>query len=139
MTDFGYKLGTLAAVDTSLAVAAGGSWVSGSSFDLGAATSPQAFLLGAQFGITNTGSTDGYDLDVIIQWSDDDTNWPDDGEGELVAHYEDSTAGADLTRSTIEEMPTPQARYGRFQYANNNTTDAVTVNSEVAQHEGQSA
>jgi len=139
MADAGYKLGTLTAVDSSLSIPAGGAPTTGSTIDLGAVTSPQSVGLSAQIAITNVGSTDGYDLEVYVQWSDDNTNWPDSSEGEFVMLFSNSTAGADLTLSNLIRLPTPQARYCRLLYINNNATDAVTVSSEVAQHLTQSA
>lgn len=136
MTTGGFQLGALASVDSSLSCAAGSS-TNGSSFDLGANTSPQAVRNVAQWAITG-GATDGYDLEIIVQWSDDDTNWPATGEGSIVLVRTNTTGGSSLSLSEIMELPQPKARYGRFQYKNNNATDAVTVSSEVAQHKLQS-
>ena len=132
MTRFGTPSASLAAVDTTLAVAAGGTWVDGSSFDCKHGTDDLlAAYVAAQFKSTNAGSTNGQDLEVIVQFSDDNTNWPDDGQGHPIYAYADSTAGADLTLSRLCEFA-PSLRYARFQYRNNNATDAVSVSSEVA-------
>ena len=134
--DIGQKLGTLAALDSSLSVAAATNNVNGTYKDVGANTSPQPTVVGVQFAITNAGSTDGYDLDVRVQFSDDNTTWPDAGEGQSLGNFYSSTAGADMTRSRIITL-VPLLRYFRFQYDNNNATDAVTVDSVVALHYDQ--
>ena len=140
--NIGQDMDSLAALDTALAVASG-TTVNGSSKDIGANTSPQATTVAMQFSITNAGSTDGYDLDVYIQFSDDNTNWPDaisdsdaTTEGLLLANFFSSTAGADLGLSGIKTF-VPKLRYFRAVYLNNNGTDAVTVNSEEATHDIQ--
>ena len=139
MTTGGYKLGASASVDASASVSAGGV-LAGSSFDLGVNTSPQAVRNVVQFGVSNSSGVpvDGFDVEVKIQWSEDNTNWPDAGKGSVLISFVDSTVGASMTRSEWLELPEPKARYGRFYYTNNNTTDAVTVNSAVAQHTLQS-
>jgi len=134
----GKNLGSLASVDSSLSIATGSAWVNGASVDHaepGGAGTPDADTAIDQFGVTNAASTDGYDLDVIRQWSDDNSTWPDDGEGDVVTNFSNSTGGADLTRSDIMEFAI-KARYSRCQYANNNGTDAVTVNRESGDHTG---
>lgn len=131
MGDIGLNLGTLAALDTSVSVGAGAT-VSGSSKDLGTAT-PQSLVEAAQFAITNAGTTDGYDLDILVQFSDDNTTWPDTGFGLPLRNYRSTTAGADLTRSDILTFA-PRLRYYRFQYTNNNATDTLSVSSETASH-----
>lgn len=131
MTQYGQKLGLLSAVDTSLSVTAGGS-ANGSSFDLGLPSAPQPERVDCQFAITNAGSTDGYEpLEVIVQFSDGNVNWPDSGEGSPVFSAYDSAAGADLTRSQLVSF-VPLARYARFQYSNGNGTDNLSVSSEIA-------
>ncbi len=138
MPDIGQNLGSLAALDTALAVTAGGGWTSGSSRNIGASSSPQAMLSAAQFSITNSGSTDGYDLDVNVQFSDDGSAWPDDGDGQPVTNFYDAAAGADKTRSRIFEFPIA-LQYFRFQFRNNNATDNLSVSSETAEHLDQYA
>jgi len=136
MATGGYQLNSPAAVDSSLVTSASAT-TNGSSFDLGVNTSPQAVRNVAQFTFTG-GATNGYDMEVRVQWSDDNTTWPSSGEGDIVLVRTDSTASASLTSQWVE-LPAPKARYARFQYKNNNATDAVTVSSEVAQHKLQSA
>jgi len=129
-TKYGQYLESLTSLDSALSVTAGNR-ANGSSKDIGANTSPQSLRVDAQFAITNAGSTDGYDLEVIVQFSDDDSNWPADGEGAPIASFYDSNAGADLAASGIFSF-TPLLRYFRFQYLNNNGTDNLSVDSEVA-------
>ena len=130
MIQSGFKLdSTETTVDSSLSVPSGGSWTAGSSFDLGPDTAIQAVRVTAQFGVTG-GATDGYKVEVKVQWSRDGTSWPDLGEGDYLDYFEDTTGGASLTRSRISAVE-PHARYGRFIYKNSNSTDAVTVNSTV--------
>ena len=136
MATGGYKLGAAVAVDSSLSCAAAAT-TNGSSFDLGDNTTPQAVRNVAQFSVTG-GATDGYDIEVAVQWSDDNTNWPDAGEGIPIFIRTNTTGGSDITLSEWIELPEPKARYGRFTYKNSNATDAVTVGSEVAQHTLQS-
>ena len=138
MATGGYKLGASTSIDSSSSVSAGGT-LAGSSFDLGASTSPQAVRTVAQFAITNSGTTDGYDLEVKVQWSEDNSTWPDSGEGTIVMVRTSTTAGADITWTQWIELPEPKARYARFFYTNNNGTDSLSVSSKVAQHILQSA
>ncbi len=138
MPNVGQNLGALAALDTALTVTAGGAWTSGTSRNIGASSSPQAGISVAQFSITNAGSTDGYDLDVHVQFSDDGSAWPDDGDGQPVTNFNDTTAGADKTRSRIFKFPI-DLQYFRFQYRNNNATDNLSVSSETAEHKDQYA
>lgn len=140
MGEAGSKLGALVAVDTALAVPAGGAWTAGASFDLGDPTIVvQALRLGVQLAITNAGTTNGYDLSVKIQWSPSGSTWPNlaKGEGALVAYHKSTVAGDDLDRSRLWAISRPQARYGRLIYSNANATDAVSVSSWVAQHKAQ--
>lgn len=137
MATGGYLLGAPTAVDSSLSCTAGG-YTNGSSFDLGANTSPQAVRNVVQFSVTG-GATDGYDLQAIVQWSDDNATWPDNGEGSIVLVRTNTTGGSSITKTEWIELPEPKARYGRIQYQNNNATDAITVSSSVAQHKLQSA
>ena len=136
MATGGYLLNSPAAVDSSLSASAT-TTTNGSSFDLGTNTSPQAVRNVAQFDFTG-GATDGYDMEVTIQWSDDNATWASSGEGDIVLVRTDTTASATL-KSQWVELPAPKARYARFVYKNNNATDAVTVSSKVAQHKLQSA
>ena len=138
MATGGYLLGAPTALDSSLSCSAGGAYTNGSSFDLGANSSPQAVRNVVQLSITG-GVTDGYDVEVFVQWSDDNATWPDNGEGAVLKAFTNTTGGASLGYSEWLEMPEPKARYGRLQYKNNNATDAVTVTSKVAQHKLQSA
>ena len=132
MTRFGTPSAALAAVDSGVTVNAGGAWTSGTSFDCKHGTDDLlAEYVAAQFALTNAGSTDGQDFEAIVQFSDDNSNWPDDGEGHPIFAFADSTAGKDLTRSKLCEFA-PALRYARFQFANNNSTDNVSVSSEVA-------
>jgi len=131
MTRYGTPPSTLSAVDTSLSVSADGSWHSGTSFDCKHGTDDiLATYIAAQFSITG-GATDGIDLEVIVQFSDDNSNWPKDGEGHPIFAYVDTGASASLSGSRVCEI-TPLLRYARFQYLNNNSSDSVTVDSEVA-------
>lgn len=134
MADYGRKIdSSLTQVDNALAVNASTSNVNGSSSDLGANTSPQPDIIVAQFAITNSGSTDGYDLDVRAQFSFDNSNWCDAGLGQILGNFYSASAGADLTRSAFIVIPV-LARYVRFQYDNNNGTDNLSVSSWIAKH-----
>jgi len=135
MGDAGYKLAALEVLDSGTVVSAGGTaWASSPSFGLGDNSSPQAVAADGQIGISNAGSTDGYDLEVRVQWSDNDTNWPDDGEGKIVGVWYSAVAGGDLTRSALRSLGRPKAAYGRLQYLNRNGTDNLTVTAEIAKH-----
>ena len=131
MGNIGFAYDTLASLDSSLTVNAGAT-TAGSSRDLGT-SNPTPALIAAQFSITNSGSTDGYDLDIRVQFSDDDTNWPDSGHGLPIDNLFHATAGQDLTRSRVYSF-TPLLRYFRFEYTNNNSTDNLSVGSETAEH-----
>lgn len=130
--NIGQLLDTLASLDSALAVTAGAT-ANGTSKGLGVNTSPQSVVVAMQFAITNAGSTDGFDLDVVIQFSDDDTNWPDAGEGLFLTNFFSAVAGDDIALSAIKTF-VPKLRYFRAQYTNNNGTDNLTVSSEEATH-----
>ena len=130
--NIGQLLDTLTALDSALAVNAGAT-ANGTSKDLGVNTSPQSVVVAMQFVITNAGSTDGFDLDVVIQFSDDDTNWPDAGEGLFLTNFFSAVAGDDIALSAIKTF-VPKLRYFRATYTNNNGTDNLTVSSEEATH-----
>ena len=132
MASIGQNLDTLASLDSGQAVVAG-NVAAGASKDIGAPASPQPTEVAAQFSITNAGSTDGYDLEVLVQFSDDDSNWPDAGEGLPLASFFSAGAGDDLTRSPIFVFK-PRLRYFRFYYINANGTDDLSVSSEEATH-----
>ena len=136
----GRQLAGLTVLDSLLAVASGGAWVAGTSRDLGAAT-PQADQIVIQIAITNAGSTDGYSLEVAIQWSENGTTWPDlgTGEGQIIATFSNTSAGADLTRSNPVSAGPPLLRHYRLIFKNNNGTDNVTVDSWRAEHLGFAA
>ena len=135
----GRKLDTTeTTVDNALSCAAGGSWVSGSSIDCqapGGAGTPDADEGVDHLALTNAGSTNGYDLDVIRQWSIDNSTWPASGSGDVMTNFKSTTAGADLSRSGAYPFLI-RARYSRLQYRNNNVTDAVTVTRKTLLHTG---
>lgn len=137
MGDIGQKLDTLSSVDSSLTVSAGGT-NQGSSEDLGANTSPQAVRVAAQFALTQSGTNDKADLTVRVQFSDDGTDWPDAGEGQMIYSWSAESAGDDLTRSGLVSF-VPQARYFRFEYDNGNSTDSFDMDAETAEHLIQSS
>jgi len=127
----------LSALDTSLSVPAGGTWTSGNGVDLLDATANLLGELEVQISVTG-GATDGYDIEVIAQYSEDNTNWPDDGDPDAIVYSKaDSAGGASITRSPTVPIGTPTARYARLQYKNNNATDAVTVTSKYTIRKGK--
>lgn len=129
MTEFGQLLNSFSSLDSSLSVSAGGT-ANGASKDIGANTSPQAVSVEAEFSLTQSGTNDEADLQVIVQFSDDDSNWPDDGEGDPIFTWQAESVGDDLTRSNAVSFR-PKAQYFRFQYTNNNGTDSFDVDSAV--------
>lgn len=137
MATLGQKQGDPESLDSAVAVSASGS-ANGSSKDIGANTSPQAVNVDAQFSLTQTGTTNSADFEVKVQHSNDNTNWPDNDQGEPVFSWKASSAGADLTRSEWVRF-TPKRRYFRFRFTNNNATDSFTVDSSVALTTVQSA
>lgn len=138
MAEYGIKPpATPSTLDNSLSVAAGGTWVNGSAIDLQDATSGLLGELEVDFALTNTGTTDGQDYEAIVQYSPDNVNWPDDGEGDPVFAYADSTAGADLGRSQPVACGTPKYRYARLQHKNNNATDSITVTTRYTLRYGK--
>ena len=133
------NMDTLAALDAATSVTKGAT-VNGTGKDIGNDTIPQQMLIAAQFAITNAGTTDGYDVDVTVQFSDDNTTWPDSvgsskatTQGLSLCNMYSATAAADLALSAIYTF-VPELRYFRFVFKNNNGTDAVSVTSEVALH-----
>jgi hypothetical protein len=131
MSQFGQQLGaSQTQVDSAVSVSAGGS-ANGTSVDIGAATSPQATSVTAQFGLTQAGTTNSAALTVLVQYSHDNSTWPDSGEGSPIYSWKAGSAGADLTRGSLVSF-VPQARYFRFVYQNGNGTDSFTVNGWYA-------
>lgn len=131
--DYGQKIdASLTTIDNGITLTANTANQNGSSHDLGANTDPQAVVVRVQFTIENQeGSpTDGYDCDIRVQNSPDNSNWPDAGHGQALGNFTDTTAGADLTRSQFLEF-VPKCRYFRFQYDNNNGTDDLVVTSKI--------
>jgi len=117
-------------LDNALAVANATPNVNGSSQDIGVNTSPQAVVVRAQLTVTNAAANDGYDLDVRVQFSPDNAAWPDAGRGQPLGNWYSATLGADIVRSEYIEF-VPLDRYFRFQYDNNNVTDALAVTNKI--------
>jgi len=130
MTQFGQLLNSLASLDSSLTVSAG-SVANGTSKDLGANINPQALRVAVQFSLTQTATNDAADVEAIVQFSDDNSTWPDSGDGDPIWAWLAASAGADKTRTQILGF-VPRARYYRFQYTNNNPSDSFDVNSETS-------
>ena len=128
----GQNLDVLASLDSGVAVVAGAT-ANGTSKDIGVNTAVQAAVVAMQFSITNAGSTDGFDLDVIVVFSDDNSNWPDAGEGLFLTNFFSAVAGDDLALSAIKTF-VPKLRYFRIYYVNNNGTDNLSVSAEEATH-----
>lgn len=127
----GQRVSTLANVDSGMVVTATKTNRSGSTHDWGTNDQPLPKTCVVQIGITNTGSSDGYDLDVRAQFSEDDSKWPDAGEGQSLGNFYSAVAGDDLTRSRMLTVPV-LARYQRLQYDNNNASDNLVVSSAFA-------
>lgn len=127
--EYGQKLNSYTSLDSALSVSAG-STANGTAKDIGANTSPQAVSVECEFALTQTGTTNSADLEVKVQFSDDNSTWPDTGEGDPIFTWKAGSVGADLTRSNAVSFR-PKARYFRFQYKNNNGTDSFTVDSAV--------
>ncbi len=127
----GQRVSTLASVDSGMVVTATISNRNGTSHNWGPNEEPLPKTCVVQIGITNLASSDGYDLDVRVQFSEDDTKWPDAGEGQSLGNFFSAVAGDDLTRSRMLVVPV-LARYQRLQYDNNNSSDNVTVSAAFA-------
>jgi len=128
-TTYGQDLSTaLSGLDSALTVTAGTTQV-GSSADLG--TVPQPHAVAAQFALTQSGTNDQADLTVKVQFSDDNSAWPDEGEGMVIFGWKADSAGGDLGASNILRF-IPNARYFRFVFENGNGTDDFDVDSEYA-------
>lgn len=128
--DLGLKLGAFAQLDNAVSVSAA-SAANGTSKDFGAGTRKPARCR-AYFSLTQTGTTNSADLQVRLQHSDDNTNWPDNDQGDPVFSWKAASAGADLTRGEPIVF-VPKARYYRFRFDNFNATDSFTVSSYVAE------
>lgn len=133
--EYGQKLGVLTSLDSGVSVSAGSS-ANGTGKDIGASSSPQPVKVSVQFSLTQAGNNDAADLQVLLQESDDNTNWPDDGEGFPIFSWQAGSVGEDLTRSAVIPF-VPSLRYFRFHYINGNATDSFTVSAEVAVHTEQ--
>jgi len=129
MAEYGQLLNGFTSLDSSVSVSAGGS-ANGSSKDVGANTSPQALFVESEFSVTQSGTTDQADFVVKVQYSDDNSTWPDDDQGDVVFVWNAASVGADLTRSNAVRF-VPKQRYFRFRFSNGNSTDSFTVNSAV--------
>ena len=129
-SDAGLKTASWATLDAVLTVAGGASGNSDSG-DIGANTAAQFTDVSIQTSVTQSGSTDTADVSAKIQWSDDDTNWPDDDQGDVIFTWVAGSAGADLTRSQPVTVPVG-ARYFRLRATNNNGTDSVDFGFEWA-------
>jgi len=133
MAYYGVTFPGMGTVDNQKVVSAGGTWSAGNSTDCRDTTSGYAPLYAvATFKIENNeGSpTEGIDLEVLVQFSDDNTNWPDDGQGHPIFAHVDSDTGSSLTLSRHCEFAVPQ-RYCRFLYRNNNSSDDLKVTAEL--------
>lgn len=131
--EYGQKIdAALTTVDNAIALAAATNNINGSSFDIGANTDPQSVVVRVQFTIENQIGvpTDGYDVDIRVQASPDNTNWPDAGRGQPMGNFADPTVGGDLSLSEFLEF-VPKSRYNRFQYDNNNGTDALVATTKI--------
>lgn len=130
MADAGLKTASLATLDATLTVAGGASGNSDSG-DIGANTAAQPTDVTFQISVTQTGTTDTFSGSAKVQWSDDDTNWPDNDQGDVIFSWTAGSAGADLTRSQIISVPVA-ARYYRLRCTNDNGTDSVDFGIESA-------
>ncbi len=119
-------------VDTALNLAQASVNNNGSSFDIGANTNPQAVVLRAQLTLVNPegAPADGYNLDIRVQSSRDDVNWPDAGMGQPLGNFYSAVVGAGIALSQYIEL-VPKDRYNRFQYDNNNPVDDSNVSMNV--------
>jgi len=119
-------------VDTALNLPQASTNNPGSSFDLGAATAPQDVVMRAQLTLDNPegAPADGYNLDIRVQSSRDDVNWPDAGMGQPLGNFYDAAVGAEIVRSQLIEF-VPKDRYNRFEYDNNNPVDDSDVTMNV--------
>ena len=140
-TDAGYKTLTWADIDgTSLAtgglgVAAQTQSPSSNNKDLQDGTSSLVPSDIAMIVAVSGGSSDGYDAIIKVEWSEDNSNWPDAQQTQLnglpVAIFTSGNAGALLDRSNAFTVPV-KARYFRPSYKNNNASDAVVFRSRYA-------
>ena len=128
--DYGQKMAASQVIDNGITLTANTDNQHGSTLDLGASTDPQSVVVRLQVTIENQVGvpTDGYDVDIRIQSSEDDTNWPDDGHGQPMGNFADPAAGADLTRSEWLEF-VPKCRYVRCELDNNNGADDLVFTS----------
>lgn len=131
--DYGQKItDAWETVDTALNLPQATANINGSSFDIGAITSPQPPVIRAQLTLDNPegAPADGYNLDIRVQSSRDGVNWPDDGMGQPCGNFYNAAVGAEIVRSQLMEF-VPMDRYCRFQYDNNNPNDDSDVTMNV--------
>lgn len=128
--DLGLKLGSFASLDSSVSVSAN-SAANGTSKDVGSGTRKPARCR-ARFALTQAGTTNAARFQVRVQHSEDNSNWPDNDQGDPIFAWIASSAGADLTRSEPVVF-VPKTRYYRFRFDNFNGTDSFSVSSEVAE------
>jgi hypothetical protein len=119
-------------VDNALNLPAATPNTSGTSYDVGANTNPQAVVLRGYINVVNPNGipADGYDIDIRVQFSPDNANWPDAGLGHPLGNWYSAVVGAGITRSQHIEIPVKD-RYARLQIDNNNPVDNLTFNSYV--------
>lgn len=130
MADAGLKTASLATLDAVLAVSAASS-ANSDAGDIGANTAAQPTDISFQISVTQTGSTDTFSGSAKVQWSDDNTNWPDSDQGDVIFSWVAGSAGADLALSQIIVVPVA-ARYYRLRCTNDNATDSVDFGIESA-------
>jgi len=135
MTRYGEAPASFTTVDSSKNISAGGNWIAGTStIDCKHGTDDLlATHVAAQFEVNNatTSPTEGLDIEIGVQFSDDGTNWPDGGQNHPIYAHVDSDVGASLSASRVCEFA-PLMRYARFEYKNNNSSDDVHVTSKAA-------
>ncbi len=126
----GQRVSTLATVDSGKVVTAANSNKSGLIHDWGVNAEPLPKTCVVRLGITNPGSTDGYDLNVRAKFAGATgaANWASAGEGQSLGNFYSAVAGADLARTRLLVVPVLN-RYMRLEYDNNNGSDNLTVSA----------
>jgi len=125
----GQSFGTTVPRDVDLVVSAG-SAANGLGIDCGASDPCPIVVLG-QFSVSSSSAATAAELEVRIQHSDDNQNWPDDDQGHLIFSWMAGRPGAGLGRSEFVSFR-PKRRYYRFRYLNHSKTDSFTVWSRTA-------
>ena len=100
----------------------------GNAYDIGGNGSPQVTQLNYKFAVTDA-SSNNWNLEVYVRFSDDGSNWPDADQQTLVGVLSQDN-GNNIGESKYFPVR-PWGRYARLDFFETLGNDSLTVESEV--------